>query len=110
MRLVLGLQVEERDHAAHLAWLKFDDAPRCASDAVAASRIATTRRPAWPSVSGVRPLLDAVDELRELDAERLGHVELRRPHVAGPVADQHLVDRFVAAVWAVAVRAVMPLS
>ena len=27
-----------------------------------------------------------------LDAERLGDVELRRPHVAGAVADQHLVD------------------
>ena len=37
-------------------------------------------------------VLDAVDEVLAGDAERLGRVQLRRPHVARPVADAHLVD------------------
>ena len=48
---------------------------------------------AEPAV-GLRHLavLDAIDEMLALDAQRLGARELRRPHVAGPVADAHLVD------------------
>ena len=37
-------------------------------------------------------MVDAVDEVLAFDAQRLGAVELRRPHVAGAVADAHLVD------------------
>ena len=66
--------------------------PWRAIDSVAASSSRTTRRPASPSVVGVAPSADAVDEVRRLDAERLGHGQLRRPHVAGAVADEHLID------------------
>src|SRR5215475_14369632 len=37
-------------------------------------------------------VFEAVDEVLRLDAQRLGQVELRRPHVARPVADTHLLD------------------
>ena len=38
-------------------------------------------------------LLDARDELLQLDAERLGDLQLGRPHVPGTVADEHLILR-----------------
>src|SRR4026208_1746244 len=37
-------------------------------------------------------ILNAVHEMFSFDAQRLRTIELRRPHVAGPVADSHLVD------------------
>ena len=75
-----------------LLGVEFDEpAALRASTAVAASSIRTTRRPASPSVIGARSWFDAVDEMLASVLQRLGHVELRRPHVAGAVADQHLV-------------------
>ncbi len=59
---------------------------------VAASISSTTRRPSWPSVSRRLAVLDAIDEVLALDAQRFGDGELRRPHVAGAVADAHLLD------------------
>ncbi len=35
---------------------------------------------------------DAIDEVRAFDGQRLGARQLRRPHVAGAVADAHLLD------------------
>ena len=68
--------------------------PLAAIDSLAASSSRTTRSPASPSVVGLRALTNALDEVRGLDAERFGDGQLRRPHVAGAVPNQHLIDVF----------------
>lgn len=50
--LILCLEVQERDHAMRLASSSSMIRPRWASDRLAASRMRTTRNPAWPSVMG----------------------------------------------------------
>ena len=45
--------------------------PCLAIDCDAASRIRTTRRPAWPSEIGVLLGVDALDEVPRLDLQRL---------------------------------------
>ena len=66
--------------------------PRASHRAGGGFDSSTTRSPSWPSVIGAFVLLDAVDEVLGFDAQRFAVVELRRPHVAGAVADPHLVD------------------
>src|SRR6185503_3527526 len=49
-RRVLRLEVEKRNHSAHPTVSSSTMRPRAAIDCEAASRMRTTRRPAWPSV------------------------------------------------------------
>ena len=59
---------------------------------VAASMSSTTRRPSEPSVCGVFLLMMQSMKWSPREAQRLGAVELRRPHVAGAITDAHFLD------------------
>ena len=75
-------------HDAYSATIR----PRSFSDCSAASSRRTTRRPAAPSFDGCLALENAVDEISELELQRLGGVHFGRPHIARPIADQQIVD------------------
>src|SRR5689334_5862314 len=48
----------------------------------------------WSTRFRLLVVLDAVDEMKRFGLERFRVVELRRPHVAESIADQHLVHVF----------------
>ena len=66
--------------------------PRSLRDLPAASSSFTTRKPASPSLNGASFLSNAIDEIARLGRQRLRLFDLRRPHVAGAIADQQIVD------------------
>ena len=110
MLVVLRLEIEERNHAAHLDCLELDDAPALGQRLGRGFEDADHPQAGLAVGRAASVLLDAVDELPQLEAERLGHVELRRPHVAGAVADQHLIASSRRCRCAALPFSVMPLS
>ena len=102
--LVLRFEVKKRDHATRLVAVEFDRSARAGpATAVAASRIRTTRSPARPSAIGVPPVSMQATNSRISLRQRLGDIEMRRPHVAGPIAD-HAPDSLSPCVRRLAVK------
>ena len=74
----------DADEFAH-SWTTL---PFCCSDWSAASSMRTTRSPAAPSLNGVLSFENAIHEICGFDLQRFHLFDLRRPHVAGAVADE----------------------
>src|SRR5438876_780927 len=53
--------------------------------------------------------IDAFNEMLQLTSQRLGQIQLRRPHIAGPVPNEHLIGLVTIAI-AIAVAMSIPVA